>query len=94
MPAAALRLCRRRGQRLALALRADLLAAHSGLQFQKFQLRGVQLLAAGAVLLDPLQPKFLLQKLDHQVGEDKLLFQFDDPLGFGYRSGGGGAHAR
>jgi hypothetical protein len=51
---AALRPCRR--QRLALALRTNLQAAHPGLQFQKLQLRGVELLAAGAVLLDPLQP--------------------------------------
>ena len=89
---AALRPCRR--QWLALALRADLQAAHPGLQFQKLQLRGVELLAAGAVLLDPLQPQLRFQGEDLHLGPGKFVLELNVPLGFGYRSGREAAHAR
>ena len=73
----------RRRQRLALALRLDFGVAHSGLQFQQLQLRIAEFLAAGSVLLDPLQAQSLFQYLDLQFGPGKFLLQLDDLLGFG-----------
>jgi len=52
----------------ACALRLDFHLAHSGLQFQKFQLRGIELLAAGTVFLDALQSQPLFQYTDLQIG--------------------------
>jgi hypothetical protein len=80
---ASLLLFLRRRQRLALALRQDLGVAHPGLQIQQLELRIVEFLAAGSVLLDPLQTEPFFQYLDLQFGPGKFLPQLDDLLGFG-----------
>ena len=72
-----------RGDRLALALGLHFDAAHPGLPFQQFQLRGVELLARRAVLLDPLEPQLLFQNLDFQLRPLQLLPQFDNLFGLG-----------
>ena len=83
-----------RWKRLALALRLDLGVAHPGLQIQQLELRIVEFLAAGSVLLDPLQTQPLFQYLDLQFGPDKFRLQLDDLLRLGYRNWQGARHVR
>ena len=74
---------RRCRQRLANAFRLDFDVAHSRFEFQQAELRFAELLAAGTVLLDPLQPQPLFQDLDFQMGPGQFLFELNDALGFG-----------
>jgi hypothetical protein len=83
-----------RRQRLALALRLDLGVAHSRLQIQQPELCIAEFLAAGSVLLDPLQAQSLFQYLDLQFGPGKFLLQLDDLLRLGYRNGRRTRHLR
>jgi hypothetical protein len=57
--------------------------AHARLQLQQLQLFRGELLAAGAVLLDPLQPQDLFQQVDSLLRPSELLLQPDNLLGFG-----------
>ena len=54
--------------------------AHARLELQQLQLLTGQLLAAWAVLRDPLQPQLLLQKLNHGLRILQLLLQLFDDL--------------
>ncbi len=79
----------RRRQRLAFAFRLDFDVAHSWFQFQEFQLRRVELLASRTVLLDPLEPQLLFQRVDLQMGQGQRALQCDDLIGFGSLGSGG-----
>jgi len=64
---------RGRRQWLAPAFRLDFGIAHPGLKIQQLELCVAEFLAAGSVLLDPLQPQLLFQRLDPQLSPDEFL---------------------
>src|ERR1035441_8562709 len=62
-----------RRQRFASALRLDFGMAHARLKIQQLELCVVEFLAAGAVLVDPLQSQLFFQYPDLQLSPDEFL---------------------